>query len=347
MKRAFYCGWMILFILTLTPAAFSQDNLLLNPGFENGLNDWDDLWGYPSELSDAIYHSGSHSVRKFVGDVSEREYWSQLFQEVDYSPGQPLYASVYAKSTFPAAATARAGLMVQFMNNDNDVIGESIKSQQIGGQTDWRLLEATFAASPSGTTKARLSYYVWAARDDDLSLDGEAYFDDAFLTKEQRPIPPPGGLLNTGFENGLNEWSLYGYPFTVGDERVYEGGLAVYNEIETVGERDYYSYIYQQFPCAPKKKLEAQVYIETDFASRSKAKAGLQIQLFDAKGKLIKTVTKKIGGRIYWRKQKIAISKTPTKTAKVKFMCFVYAPMGNTPSLNSRAYFDAASLTIK
>lgn len=327
----------------------AADNLLYNPGFEESFNDWEDLWGAPSDLSDTVYHTGSFSAVKYVETVYDQAYWSQVYQEVEFNPGEPVYASIYIKTTFSPQATARAGLMLQFMDDDDNLLGGTIKGRDIGGQNDWTLVELTAASAPAGTTKARLSGYIWAAKDDDLSLDGEVYFDDAFLIKEYRPIGPQTQLLNPGFENGLVNWQeLHGYPATLSTAVVHSGTYAAQKTVETVYERDYWSQSYQDIVCAPGKKVTTTLYVKTEFARRAKAKAGFQLELLDSNNRVLKKYTSsKLGGVTNWRNLTIKITKTPSRTAKVRFSAFIYAPMGNKLSVGGTAYFDDATLVIK
>ena len=323
----------------------AQTNLLLNPGFEESFNDWEDLWGHPSVLSDSIFHSGAFSASKFADTVQDMAYWSQLYQDVDFVPGQPVYASIFVRTVFSPEATARAGIMLQFMNDDDDVLSETVKSNQLGGLSDWRQVALTAQSAPIGTTKARLSAFLWAAQGDTLSLQGEAYFDDAYLVKEYRPIPLSDSLLNTGFENGTIDWKeLYGYPALLSITYTHSGTYAAVKEVKTVQEQDYWSQLYQDIACRPSRTLTASIYVKTTFNPKAKAKTGLQIEFFDANNRFIKKLTStKIGGTTNWRKLTIRTT-TPRNTAWVRFSTFIYAPRGNIISLGGKAYYDDAYL---
>jgi len=349
MKKIYLFVFLILALsLCFVNKASALDNLLLNPGFEDNLNDWNDLWGLPADLDNTVFHSGSFSAVKNVDSVTDRAYWSQLYQEIEFTPGQPVYASVYIKTTFSPLASARAGLMLQFMDDDNNVLGATIKGKDVGGNTNWALVELTAGAAPAGTTKAMLSCFVWAAQGDDLSLEGNAYFDDAFLIKASKPIPAQPKLLNPGFENGMSDWSeLWGYPAYVVASGAYSGTYAAVKKVEDVSTRDYWSMIYQEVSCPPSKKLIATLYAKANFARKSKGNAGLMLEFFDAKDKLLKKYTKYIKGTVDWRKIAITVSKTPAKTAKVRFSAYIYAPRGNVASLGALAYFDNTDLLIQ
>jgi hypothetical protein len=166
---------LLIFLAVFSLCLFKQNTaqaaaLIKNPGFEDTLNYWDDLGGAPTQLSNTVFRNGQYSAYKYVDTVAERDYWSQIYQEVlNFKPGQPVYARIYVKTTLSPEATAKAGLMLQFMDNSDNVLGDTLTSRAVGGNTNWRMLELTAQAAPAGTTKARLSGYIWAMQGDNIS----------------------------------------------------------------------------------------------------------------------------------------------------------------------------------
>lgn len=347
MKKLYLCALITLIGLCIAGQVFAQ-NLLLNPGFEDSLNDWDDLYGLPADLSETVFHGGATSATKYVDTVDGQAYWSQLYQDIDCAAGGPVYASMYIKTTFSPEANARTGVMLQFLDSDDSVIAPTLKSRNTGGMSDWQLLGLSAQAAPVGTVKARLSAYLWAAQDDTLSLQGEAYYDDATLEKIYRPIPLPTALRNPGFENGLIDWTdLFGYPTRLTSAVVRTGTYAAFKKVEEVAERDYWSTTYQDIACAARKKVTASVYIKTQFATRASGKGGIQIEFMNVNNRVLKKVSKTLGGAYDWRKIATTATVAPTGTVKVRYSLYIYAPMGNTRSLNGTVYFDDAALTIQ
>lgn len=328
-------------------------NRIINPGFEDGLNDWSDLFGFPSDI-DAIQHrGGAYSASKEVALLSNIDpYWSQLYQEVAYAPGERLYARAYIKTAFSPEATARAGLMVQFMDNADNVLGASLSSATVGGQVGWRLAEVASNAAPAGTTKARASLYLWAAAGDTISyLNGRVYFDDVLLDKINKVPAMQKTLLNRAFENGLNDWlELYGAPAILQvlskGGVVYSGGYAVSKKVAAVTQQDYWSQLYQDVACQAGQEVTASLTVKTTFNIIAKAQAGLQLEFFNSTGQKLASVVKKIGSQKAWRKLAITVLSAPAGTYKVRMSAFVYAPKGDQPSLSGAAFFDLAALSI-
>ena len=149
--------------LTIT-SVVCADNLLINPGFEDGLNDWVDLYGFPSWLSSDVKHAGSYAAAKTIETVYGQDYWSQISQDVDYAAGQEVYITMWVKTDISPQARANAGVIVHFLDINGSILGASSQSF-IGGQTDWRLLYVS-GATPPETVTVRVSGYVWARQDD-------------------------------------------------------------------------------------------------------------------------------------------------------------------------------------
>ncbi len=349
MKKYYLLLTGLLICLSLIGSAWASDeNLLDNPGFEEGeLSYWTDIYGAGGEISDSVYRSGSYSASTYVNNVTDREYWTQIYQDSELSAGESIYGNIYIKTDFSPEAGAKANLMLQFLDSSDNVLGSSVNGRAVGGSTDWRLVEVSYSSAPSGTTNVRLSANLWAAQGDDTSLTGNAYFDDASLIKKYQAVSLPSSMLNSGFENGLHDWSeLYGSLATLSKDTKYGGSYAAQKNINTVSGQDYWSQIYQDISCSSSKRVTAKIYIKTDFASNSKAKAGLQIECFDSDGKRltkasVSTVTKS------WKQFACKIAKTPANTVKVRLSGYLYAPQGNTSSLDGKAYFDDAALEIK
>ncbi len=347
MKRINAFCFVILAVIFMFIGTTEAANLFSNPGFENGLNDWQEIWGFPSILSSDQHHSGAFSASKEVGFVY-KEYWSQIAQDIAIAPGEPLYARIYAMSTFNPEGTARAGLMLQFLDVNGNVIGATINSSKIGGKTAWRLLELTAKSAPARSVKARLSGYLWAQIGDSLSLQkGKVYFDDAFADKRYQLPKPQTALLNQGFENGLNDWiDVYGYPAVVIKSPIHSGIYAARKSVATVATQDYWSELRQEIKCPAGKKVVASVFAKTIMNVQANAKAGLQISLLNASNKVLKSYSTVIGGKTDWKKLALSVSKTPTSTAKVLLSVFLYAPRGDQISVGGKGYFDDTRLAI-
>ena len=342
-------GLLLAAALLLPPSSVWAANLVSNPGFESGVSFWKELFGFPSTIETAQKRSGVYSASKYVGNVSGQDYWSQVYQEVALTANQPVYAKIYVKTTFSPEATARAGLMLQFLNSSNQVVGSSVTSRMAGGTlTGFRLLEVSVAKAPAGTAKVRMSGIIWALKDDIKSLNtGKAYFDDASLDKIFKAPALQTGLLNGGFENGVNDWiDPFGVPAVL-DKTVKQAGVySVKKTVTSVTGQDFWTQIYQDIAIAPAKIATGKIYIKTGFQPISSAVAGIQIEYFNAANQVIGTVSKTQGGTTGWAAYTVAAT-APAGTVKLRLSAFIWAPQGDLPSVNGTASFNTATLTIQ
>lgn len=330
-------------------------NRLHNASFANGPYDWE--WvGIPWDGSSSQHRTGTYSVTQQVSYI-DNVYWSQLYQEIAIKTGQPVYGRVYAKSTFSPLAGAKAGIMLQFFNDSDVQIGDTIDSLQIGGTVDaWRRLEVNANSAPAGATKVRFSLYLYAPKDDTASLGaGWVYFDDAFFDRIKRENVLQTSLLNAGFVNGVNDWQIIGNPSSVSPDIKYAGSYAARNTVTEVSVRDYWGQLYEDIACSPGRQVTGRIYAKTDMSPLSASVGGIQLEFFNAagsplqfqlNGKAVSKFYKQIGGQTDWRKLASPVLTAPSDTAKLRFSIFVWAPKGNTSSVGGIAYFDSAYLTI-
>lgn len=325
---------------------------LYNPGFENGINDWTDLYGFSSTVSSSTAHSGSYSAKKSIGVLDPpQNYYSQIYQDIyynangdSYPTNTAVYAAMFGKTDIPPATLSNAGLQLEFIDASGAILPGTIKDQ-IGGQTDWRQLYLS-GRTPANTKKVRLSGYIFALQTE-ASLGGSAYYDDTvFSLSYIAPPPAPANLINANFENGVNDWDVTGKPVAVSTDIKHGGSYAAKFIVDDVTTSDYYAEIFQKIPVSAGKNVTATIWAKTDINQAASASAALSLSFLDANGSTIGTVLKSsIGGQTDWR-QLSAAGIAPAGTANLKFSAYLFAPKGDNSSLNGKAYFDDASLII-
>ncbi len=325
-------------------------NLLENPGFEQYFDNWEVLFG---NIGISQGQNGSLGALFLVDTVSGQNYWAQLAQvEQSIIAGDPVYASGYIKTAFPPVATATAGLMVQFLDANDNVIGQSVNSGTIGGQTDWRYLDLVSSAAPWGTVKARLSIFLWAAQDDQASLTGNMYADNFTLVEEVRPLLTGKILRNKGFENGLHEWTdEFGYPVFLSTDIVHSGTYAAGKQVKSIPGVDYYSHIYQTLtkPLFTSSNPKFSGYIKTDFlpctpkVGNCSGVAGLSVEFLDENGTVLEERKAEVFGQTDWTQYTVDLIPTPAGTNGYRLNAFIYGPQGS-PDVDRNAYYDDMTL---
>lgn len=163
---------------------------LLNPGFENGLNEWKIPFGFAFVTANPIY-SGSYAAEFLIDSVAERNYYGEIRQDVAVKPGQQVTAKVWAKTEISPMSSpgTKASLKIYFLDADGMFI-DMHGPAGIGGNKDWTQL-STAGKAPTKAAKVSFRCYLYAPKDDAASVGGKAYFDGATLTITT-PEPQPG-----------------------------------------------------------------------------------------------------------------------------------------------------------
>ncbi len=333
-------------------------NLLGNSGFESGaLEPWTEAGHPQTEITTEQRHGGTYSAARYVDEFDEGEaFWSAIVQEKPVSAGQPVYGRIYIKTGFNPLATARAGIVFSFLNADGDDIPNAdVKSyRSIGGQqTGWRQVEIATRAAPAGAVNVAFKAYLFAENGDTLSQTGKVYYDTAYMDNVYRSPAIQTSLLNRGFENGANDWfvpiygTVPGIPFygTVAVKRT--GLYAGYSQVQRLSS-DFYATVYQDVACAAGKKVEARVWVQTEFLATSKSAAGMMVDFIGASNNIIKRYNKNLKTTTTWTLVRPVLNVIATTgTTKVRVSLYAYNPVsGSGSSVGKKAYFDDAHLAI-
>jgi len=337
-----------------------QDDLrttVLNSGFENGLNFWSDLFGFPAETSN-VAHSGTLSAKKDVGVITGQDYFSQLYQDIYYTSqgnpfptGIPIYATAFVKTDMDPVTKSKAGLQLEFIDANGDVITDAggdpiVVSDSVGGQTNWRYLFVN-APAPAGTYRVRLSGFEFA-REQDAAQLGTGYYDD-FKYSVNVPLIQLKNLVfrlrNGGFENGLNDWDEENKPGEVTTTVVFSGNYAAYFEIDSdIVNEDYFGTASQVLPVKPGQSIDATVMAKTTIDPLTNSVAVLSIAFLNAQGQQIGAeITDSIGGNTNWTQLQVLNAIAPPAARQVKFTCALFGAKNNG-KVGDRAYFDQAKI---
>ena len=165
-------------------------NLLVNPGAEtepigDELADWNVTQGIGWE--ERYHDSGSDDGTGYFSAVSEGT--AELRQDIDVSAyadrineGNQAFAFVGYVRTFDEDADGSARIVVEYRNQDNDVVLDSFDSGTISSASEWKLVAAEMIAPPdTGWIRVRL---IVPDESDDIA----AYFDDLTLQSVRTPV---------------------------------------------------------------------------------------------------------------------------------------------------------------
>ncbi len=328
----------------------ARQTALLNLGFENGLNEWKDLYGLPTEII-ADPHSGIYSAKKTFGTTPNDDYFSIVYQDIYYNAqglpfpaNQNVYLTAYIKTAINVAASASAGIRLDYFDGQ-EVIHE-IGKDQLSANNSWRQLYIA-GVIPAGAKRVRVSGFAFAIEGDPYAPGGTVNFDDIVYSYTPIPAPPlQAQLLNTGFENGLNDWDNTGKPPMISTDIVHSGNYAVKFLIDDTGADAYFGDVHQEIAVTPGKRVEATLWAKSIINPLANAKAGLSIAFFDSNGGYVGAILKdEIGGNTLDWTQLSVQGIAPNGAVKLRFSCYTHA-VRYDPSEGGLAYFDDASLTI-
>lgn len=336
---------------------------LINPGFENGLHDWNLIYSPAFSVDNQNHQEGSLSAKATVPTHSGT-FFSSASQDLQYLLGGILYGSAYIKTSLNG--TTVANLLFEYYNqfdppvdpNEScfDSVGTCIGRKEsttpLQGVNPWTRVFISDNAVPAGTVMVRVHVFVYDPNAN--GANGTANFDDVIFSYS--PLTPPDfriNITNPGFENSLNGWSdQYGFPAVISTIN-HTGGHSAQKTIHVLNPpRDYYSQIYQdiyyddlgtQFP--DNTPVYATAYVKTAMTPTTKSKGGLQFEFIDNQGRVITdaqdvpiVVNDAVGGNTDWRYLYVT-RLTPAGTYAIRVSGFEFARQADA-SWAGDAYYD-------
>jgi hypothetical protein len=209
--------------LKVVSAAQLATNLLVNPGFEDGVlsEPWETAWvgfnGVVLQTTNDYYYLSATPVSVWDGTYVCEVYGSDaddgIYQNVPVTAGATYHAGgwFYMSSDSPVAGTVTVTMQLMFKNAGGTTLttftAPAISSTFV--QDTWMSLQVTNATggtdlvAPAGTVSATCQIYEfnWSYG------GGNVYFDDLYLTHASQSAPPAvtiaasalGGLMNLTF----------------------------------------------------------------------------------------------------------------------------------------------------
>jgi len=346
-------------IFSYNPLPGEYRTTLLNNGFENGLSNWSELFGFPATVSTTA-HSGSFSAKKTVGVIPGSDYYSQIYQDIYYnSSGNPypdntiVYATGYVKTNMNPVTKSQAGIQFEFINANGQVIRDGNNQpitfkNFVGGQTDWRQVYAAIG-TPAGTVRVRVSGIIFARRAEAVQA-GDAYFDDFQFSLSYLPgVRLREQLYNGGFENGINDWDEFNNPAEVSASVKRTGNYAGMFNFPLTLTTDYFGSMSQDIRVYPRWMGTARfsAWVKTNMANAVFSSASISIQYLDGGKNPVSPLytSALIRGTQDWTQLSV-IGTIPSNAIIARVSCNVFAPVGET-GLGQRVYFDDAYFTSK
>jgi len=222
------------------------------------------------------------ALKAFSSDPREGAY-----QDVAVTPGDSVTAgaSLYSRSLDRISGDARAGIILEFINNRGGTIGASravIGMDSSSAADMWIPVTIGPAPAPLGAIGARLTcFWTW-----DGSARGSAFWDAAFL----RVLDGPNLLLNPDFEEAGRTGEGQANPFGIdgwtgfndqgrSETTAFEGNASL-----LVGTGAAYSGLVQNMRSAvggERLLLKARLFQPPDDPLTGDTRAGIKLEFFD------------------------------------------------------------------
>jgi len=340
----------IISIFSITVPAFSNQ-LLTNGDFENGiLSGWTQLFPPSWSAETTVVHQGAISAKNTISTINNQDYFASLYQDCTAAQcgadGQTIYATLFVKTDLEILSNARAGLLLEFYNGNTFI---SSAKHEVGGLNDWRQLYVS-AVIPTETTKTRFHVFVFAPENETqgggIALGGVSYFDEAVLSSDVIPPPPPQtDLVNPSFENGYVDWErifpvagqlsieqvavdgLYSAKFTLQSSAVQSSFAAAFQRLQ-----------YQSGP------VFAEAMVKTAIDPLSQASAELKLEYRDINLNSLGFEKVSLQGNNSWTRLLLDNSglgyTPPPGTYWIDVLVLTFVPQNDTLSNGGTANFD-------
>jgi len=201
----------VAFALSIAPAALAQENLVADPGFEEGpkswglINDWyarnEPKRASPGVIDESVAHSGNACLR-IDGEGSRG---LAIQSPLKVQPATKYRVSCWMKGENMGAA--RAGPLIEFWNAENTHLGGRFWAEDVPQQ--WTRVSKVIYA-PAATAYAKI---MCATTTDN---DGQVWFDDVEV---RLALPPPPVPVQARGQELV--WDDYQAPPSVAYYRVY------------------------------------------------------------------------------------------------------------------------------
>lgn len=346
-------------VLSYSPITAGKKTDLVNKGFENGLDQWGDLFGFPATISSPGFGGSFFAAQKTIGQLVGQDYFSQVFQEVFFNAaGDPfpndvdVFATAFAKTNQDPTVPSISGLQVELIDDTGVVV--DIGTDFIGGQTDWRYLFVKTTTPETGTiSKIRISGFQFAS-EADSALGGDALYDDFdySLGVSLAPPPPQTDLINPGFENGNHDWDQDNTPPQVSLNPVFSGNFASEFEVDgTVLSQNYFGSASQDLVVGDNDRINFEAYVKTNLDPLATSVATVTVEFYDADGAFISGQTDPVGisGVTDWTLIRLDDVPIPSTAVTARVICslFVDSPSATPATVGGKAWFDDADVEFE
>lgn len=251
--------------------------LLLNPGFENGFDNWSTFGQGWRTSGGGDAHSGSLGM---VNDVltSDSDTFRGIFQNVPVIPDSLYSGGAYIRTV--SVGTSESWIEIQFLDTSGNVIVQH-QSAHVTADQGFTFMGIGTVLAPAGAVTASVRGIVYMPSS---PADSDFHIFDDFVFTDETPVHPV--LNNWGFETGnFSGWSTFGQGWrtsTGADAFTFTYGAV--NDVLTT-DVDEWRGVFQNIPVREGLTYAAGVYIRAVGVESSES--WLELQWLDGSGGVI------------------------------------------------------------
>jgi len=213
-KKYWLAAVLLLLLLTAVFSSAEAAQMLVNRGFESGMNYWEILYG--STLTPVVDSTTSHTGEKSIKVVGDgTTHHGGVMQDVSVLSGVTTYLVSGWIKTQNLASGWGGKIQVEFIGPQ----GGATTIGVIGGTTDWTYVQEIITV-PDETVSIRIEGLLLDDQPLGLNNSGTAWFDELSV------MPHPELLTNGNFELGISYWgAMWDSTLTpIADTTVYHWG---------------------------------------------------------------------------------------------------------------------------
>lgn len=202
------CLCILLALILLSPIASAQDELIVNGGFEQGLDGWNEFWSRANRGSGSPTNQGAHGGETClrVEHLGERDWSVQQSQRVEVAPGE-----IYEMSAaMRLEGDGRTTLGVVLRDAQGKTIDWAFGGRSIGASDDWRVVRTRFVIPHNGATIIPRVIgtgpaTVWI---DDVSLRGTGSLKTLRASNLPSRVSATNGLIDVSMTTADGRFSV-------------------------------------------------------------------------------------------------------------------------------------------
>jgi len=336
---------------------------VINGDFEFNTILWNEE-GNPATMFNVPFTGNWAILQELVPFTGNQDSFNRIYQDVycnangsPCSPGQRMSAGAGVYSYFDRDKVMDAGLMMQFIDANGQIIRDSFNNPITitdffnGINQGW--YRFTFVSTdtlnppgmPAGAVAARIGAYQFAPKTTVQAATLKLSAVDLVLTGNYPrslifPILNSPSGENWDFENSLNRWARCCQPIGLDQLVKHNGNQSALMEVTSLPAVDFFSEGAQRVVAVPGRTAILNGWINTQaFTTTSFTTATIGIAAFDANGNQLSAQTQALQGQNPWTQRTVNLP-VPANATELKVFFSMFGSIAGGLQVGEKARFD-------